>query len=157
MSLTPFSAADAAAVAGWPTTSEEVSMWCGRKEFPFEAEIVSSWSKDDDVHAYLLAVNGELVGYGEVWLDAEEEEVELARIIVAPDARGKGLGRSIVQGLLAHAQESGYSDIFMRVYPNNEKALRCYLGAGFAPVTPDVAENWNASQPVSYIWLQHHA
>ncbi|MET8275214.1 GNAT family N-acetyltransferase [Streptomyces sp. NPDC005134] len=93
-----------------------------------------------------MLVEGEkLVGYGELWFDAEEDEVELARIIVAPEARGKGLGRVLVCGLLAQAHESGCADVFMRVHPDNEKALKCYPEAGFVPVAPGLAENWNAA------------
>jgi hypothetical protein len=31
-------------------------------------------------------------GYGELWLDTDEDEVELARLIVPPDRRHQGLG-----------------------------------------------------------------
>ncbi|MGW9129809.1 GNAT family N-acetyltransferase [Streptomyces sp. NPDC055681] len=154
MNLLPFATAHAAMVADWPTASAEVVMWCGRQEFPVPAQMVSAWQQDD-VQAHVLVEGEKLVGYGELWFDAEEDEVELARIIVAPEARGKGLGRVLVRSLLAKAHESGCGDVFMRVHPDNEKALRCYLGAGFGPVAPGLAENWNAAQPVNYVWLRH--
>ncbi|WP_326601559.1 GNAT family N-acetyltransferase [Streptomyces sp. NBC_01800] len=157
MNLLPFATAHAAMVADWPTASAEVVMWCGRQEFPVPAQTISAWQQDDDVQAHVLVEGEKLVGYGELWFDAEEDEVELARIIVAPEARGKGLGRVLVRGLLAQAHESGCADVFMRVHPGNEKALRCYLGAGFRPVAPGLAENWNAAQPVNYVWLRHDA
>lgn len=157
MNLLPFATAHAATVAGWPTTPTEVVMWCGQQEFPVPARTISAWQQDDDVQAHVLVEREELVGYGELWFDAEEDEVELARIIVAPEARGKGLGRVLVRGLLARAHKAGWADVFMRVHPDNETALRCYLGAGFVPVAPDLAENWNAAQPVDYVWLRHAA
>ncbi|MET8331530.1 GNAT family N-acetyltransferase [Streptomyces sp. NPDC005181] len=157
MDLLPFATAHAAVIAGWPATPAEVVMWCGRQEFPVPAQTISAWQQDDDVRAHVLGEGETLVGYGELWFDAEEEEVELARIIVAPKARGKGLGRVLVRGLLAQARQSGFADVFMRVYPDNEKALRCYLGAGFVPVDPGLAENWNSAQPVNYVWLRHDA
>ncbi|WP_218835994.1 GNAT family N-acetyltransferase [Streptomyces sp. Ag82_O1-15] len=157
MDLLPFAAAHAVTVAGWPTSSREVVMWCGRQEFPVLRQTITDWQRDDDVHAHILVEDERVVGYGELWFDAEEDEVELARIIVAPDIRGKGLGRVLVRGLLAQALGAGYSDVFMRVHPDNETALRCYRGAGFVSVDAGLAESWNVAQPVNYVWLQRDA
>ncbi|MFE7096676.1 GNAT family N-acetyltransferase [Streptomyces erythrochromogenes] len=154
MDLLPFAAAHAATVAGWPATAGEVAMWCGSQEFPVPVRTITDWQLDTDVRAHVLVEDGSVVGYGELWLDAEEDEVELARIIVAPDVRGRGRGRELVQGLLARAVGAGYRDVFMRVHPDNERALRCYRGAGFAPVAPALAASWNEAQPVDYVWLQ---
>lgn len=146
MDLLPFAAAHAVTVAGWPTSSREVVMWCGRQEFPVLRQTITDWQRDDDVQAHILVEDERVVGYGELWFDAEEDEVELARIIVAPDIRGKGLGRVLVRGLLAQALGAGYSDVFMRVHPDNETALRCYREAGFVSVDAGLAESWNAAQ-----------
>ncbi|WP_030761484.1 GNAT family N-acetyltransferase [Streptomyces sp. NRRL F-2664] len=154
MDLLPFSAAHAAVVAGWPTSAGEVSLWCGRQEFPFSEQTITAWQQDADVRAHVLVEDDAVVGYGELWLDADEDEVELARIIVAPDNRGRGLGRALVRGLLARAAAAGHADVFLRVHPDNAAALRCYRAAGFAPVAPDLAEAWNAPQPVAYVWLR---
>jgi ribosomal protein S18 acetylase RimI-like enzyme len=106
------------------------------------------------VTARVLTDGEQLLGYGELWLDTEEDEVELARIVVAPEARGRGLGRALVRGLLAEARLSGMADVFMRVHPDNAAALRCYRGAGFEPVDTGSATAWNAGQPVAYVWLR---
>ena len=154
--LRPFTPAHAALVARWPRSLDEVVKWCGEREFPLPVERVVEWQQDADVQAYLLITDDDLpIGYGELWLDAEEGEVELARIIIAPAARGRGIGRMLVQGLLAEAAKTGWSEVFMRVHPNNEAALRCYRGAGFAPVAAELAEEWNIPQPFDYVWLRH--
>jgi len=155
MELLPFTAADATTVAGWPTSLAEVAMWCGRREFPVSEETVRAWQKGDDVRAHLLVADGTPLGYGELWFDEEEDEVELARIIVAPMARGKGVGRALVRELLARALQAGYEDVFMRVHPDNDPAVRCYRGAGFVPVDADLARSWNSVQPVAYTWLRN--
>lgn len=157
MDLLPSTDTHAVTVAGWPTSASEVVMWCGRKEFPVLTQTITDWQRDDDVQAHVLVEDETVVGYGELWFDAEEDEVELARIIVAPGNRGKGLGRALVRELLAQALGAGCSDVFMRVHPDNERALRCYRGAGFVPVDAGLAESWNAAQPVNYVWLQRDA
>jgi ribosomal protein S18 acetylase RimI-like enzyme len=155
MELRPFAPSHASAVAGWPTSAAEVLMWCGRREFPLSEQTVTGWHEDDDVRAHVLVDGERALAYGELWLDAEEDEVELARLIVAPGARGEGVGRELVAALLARAVEAGFADVFMRVHPDNDRTLGCYLGAGFVPVDPALAESWNAAQPVPYTWLRH--
>ncbi|WP_159074162.1 GNAT family N-acetyltransferase [Streptomyces dioscori] len=142
-------------MASWPTTPTEALMWCGREEFPVTEGTVAAWQRDPDVRAYVLVETEQPLAYGELWLDAEEDEVELARIIVAPGVRGRGLGRSLVRGLLAEARPAGLSEVCMRVHPQNTAALRCYRGAGFEPVDAESAASWNTGQPVEYTWLRH--
>ncbi|MGW9453357.1 GNAT family N-acetyltransferase [Streptomyces sp. NPDC055632] len=163
MDLLPFTAEHAATVAGWPASPEEVLLWCGRREFPVTEETVAGWQEDPEVHGYLLveAEDGTgtgagaeaVLGYGEVWTDAEEDEAELARVVVAPAARGRGVGRVLVGALLERARDAGFDDVFLRVHPDNAGALRCYEGAGFVRVDPEAAAEWNAVQPVAYVWL----
>jgi ribosomal protein S18 acetylase RimI-like enzyme len=133
-------------------------MWCGAKDFPVPPELLQQWHEDDEVRPFLL-INPEdadpPIGYGELWLDAEEDEVELARIIVAPGHRGEGLGQALTRGLLAEATGLGFTDVFLRVHPDNAVALRCYRAAGFTPVKAELAAEWNVPQPVDYVWLEH--
>lgn len=153
MRLIPFDPRKAKTVAGWVRSSAEASNWCGKAEFPFPPATVANWSGQDDVTAYLLVDDKQrAVAYGEVWSDDEEDEAELARLIVDPDRRGKGIGRALVTELVVAA---GFEDIFMRVVPHNEAALACYRAAGFDDVDAALAAQWNEPQPVDYVWLRY--
>lgn len=151
MELRPAEGADAAVVAGWPRSAAEVRLWCGLPAAP--ADVVRGWAAEPDVLAYGLVDGTELVGYGELWLDEDEDEVELARLIVAPARRGQGVGRRLVTGLAALAR-AHHDEVLLRVHPDNARALRCYTGAGFGPVSAAEAAEWNAPQPVEYVWLR---
>jgi ribosomal protein S18 acetylase RimI-like enzyme len=153
--LSPFDAADAAVVASWPQSSREAAMWCGSREFPVPAQTVASCQREDDVRARVLLADDSLVGYGELWTDPAESEVELARLIVGPGQRRKGMGQVLVRRLLSEARDAGYSDIFLRVHPDNDPALRCYRRTGFMTVDAGLAAAWNVGQPVGYVWLRH--
>jgi ribosomal-protein-alanine N-acetyltransferase len=150
--LIPFTAARAGLVASWSTSADEADMWCSRPEHPFPPDVVAGWGTAPDVRAYLLLADGEPVGYGEVWSDEEENEAELARLIVAPAARGRGVGRALTAELVAHA---GYEDVFLRVRPDNAIALATYRGAGFEDVPAELQAEWNAPQPRPYAWLRY--
>ncbi|RKN44293.1 GNAT family N-acetyltransferase [Micromonospora endolithica] len=150
MELTAFEPVHAAAVAAWATTPEETRHWCSRDEVA--AATVAGWAAEPDVVAYVAVVDGEPVGYGELWLDDDEAEVELARLIVAPGHRGRGAGRSLVRMLAARARDH-HPAVFLRVHPDNIPALRCYTGAGLRTVPAEQAREWNRSQPVPYVWL----
>lgn len=150
--LVPFPPDRAGLVAGWVTSADEADMWCSRAEHPFPAEVVAGWAAQPDVTAYLLLADGEPVGYGEVWSDEAEDEAELARLIVAPSARGRGAGRALTTALVARA---GHQDVFVRVRPDNAVALATYRAGGFVDVAPELQEEWNAPQPRPYAWLRY--
>jgi ribosomal protein S18 acetylase RimI-like enzyme len=91
------------------------------------------------------------VGYGELWCD--DREVELARLIVAPAVRGQGVGRRLVDELVRVARQSGQRLIFLRVHPDNKRAIRLYLGLGFRRQDALTEAEWNAGQPQPYWWF----
>jgi ribosomal protein S18 acetylase RimI-like enzyme len=156
--LVEFDGKYAAAVAEWPTSAAESLHWCGRSEFPVVPDVIAAWSIPEDARTYLLFDDGEPVGYGELWLDSDENEVELARLIVAPDRRSQGVGRKLVQGLTGLAQQQPCAGvIFLRVHPDNSRAAKVYLAAGFQPLDEAEAAAWNAEQPVTYQWLTYSA
>ncbi|HEY9338584.1 MAG TPA: GNAT family N-acetyltransferase [Kribbella sp.] len=143
-------------VAGWALDEKEVALLSGRVVYPFPDELLASWrTVDSDIHPYLLFDGERPVGYGEVWLDDEEDEVELARIIVDPEVRGRGVGGELVRALLGPALDAGYSEVFLRVRPENAAAIRAYHGSGFVDVPAALMEEWNDGQPVPYRWMRY--
>ncbi|MET1005259.1 MAG: GNAT family N-acetyltransferase [Propionibacteriaceae bacterium] len=148
--------ADAAVIAGWSRSAEEAARWCSRAEHPFPAAAVLRWWDADDVEPWLLVSERPRtpLAYGELWHDEEEDEVELARLIVAADRRRTGLGRLLVAGLVSEARASGRAACCLRVAPDNTSALALYRSAGFRDVDPDRSAAWNEGQPVAYVWLE---
>jgi [ribosomal protein S18]-alanine N-acetyltransferase len=59
----------------------------------------------------------------------------LSRIIVAPHARGRGIGKSLCTLLIAHAvAATAARAVTLRVYRDNAAAMAVYAGLGFACV-----------------------
>jgi ribosomal protein S18 acetylase RimI-like enzyme len=152
--LQSFDPARAADVSGWTRSEAETRAWCGRDEVRVPPEVIAAWGCERDVRASAVPDGTSLVAYGELWLDDEEGEVELARLIVAPDGRGKGVGRWLAARLAREAQRL-HPSVFLRVLPENEAALRCYVAAGFRRVAPAQEAEWNAQQLARYAWLAY--
>lgn len=121
---------------------------------PIGVDEVFTWWATADVepHAMVDAAN-RLLGYGEIWLDDEEDEVELARLIVPARLRGRGLGRRLVQLLMIEAARTGMSTTFVRVQPDNDIAIRCYLSCGFERLGPQESAVWNEGQRQEWVWM----
>lgn len=58
-------------------------------------------------------------------------EWELENILVAPAMRRKGLGKQLVDALLAHATETDSECVFLEVRESNSSARSLYEGMGF--------------------------
>lgn len=87
-------------------------------------------------HVYLAARRGdELVGYAGIALVAgpPRAEAEIHTIGVDPAAQGRGIGRALLDGLLA-AVDRLHATVFLEVRTDNDAARALYESAGFAVV-----------------------
>jgi putative acetyltransferase len=83
--------------------------------------------------AFLLAAEGG--GYVAcVGLRQFADEVgEMKRLYVTPAARGTGLGRQLVERLIAVARELGYRNLVLDTLPSMKEAQGLYQSLGFKP------------------------
>ena len=65
------------------------------------------------------------------------EDVPELTIAVAPEARGRGMGRRLLGSLIERARAAGYESLSLSVEPDNEVALHLYERAGFETVATD--------------------
>lgn len=160
MPLEPFDPDRAALVASWAVGDDVVRAWCAVDGDRVPADVVAGWSRADDVEAFLFTSShgdgaDQVVAYGELWLDDDEGEVELARLLVAPERRGQGIGRLLVGALVEQARRTHpeLPVVLLRVRPENEQAIRAYAAAGFVPVPPEEQATWNEGQRFAYHWM----
>ena len=71
---------------------------------------------------------------------AKENAGEFARVVIRPDAQGKGLGKILVAGILGKMRERGYEIARLAVEANHIPAQRLYRSLGFQTV--DRREMW---------------
>jgi ribosomal protein S18 acetylase RimI-like enzyme len=153
LSLTRFQPSYAATILSWISDGAEASAWAGVHEVPVDPSIFEQWHADPEVHPWMLVRDEEPVGYGEVWNGFEIDAVELARILIAPAHRGRGLGRILLDRLCETIPHAHARSAFLRVRPNNLPAIRCYEGAAFQRVSSEKEIHFNRGQPVDYQWM----
>lgn len=72
---------------------------------------------------------GEIVGYGGVLVVGGDGDVQT--IALTESARGKGLGRALLNRLVSDAAEMGARQIFLEVRSDNPSAIHLYESTGF--------------------------
>ncbi len=92
----------------------------------------------EDIHwqkmtAYsLLGEENELTGFGQYY--ERVGRCHLARLVVAPSHRSKGLGHRFIYELLkVGMQDLGVNECSLFVMHSNKNAIRCYTSLNFVP------------------------
>lgn len=87
-----------------------------------------------NVEAYIIEEDDRPVGYIQAWED-EHGHGGGVDMFLAPGRRGRGLGRDAGRALARHLlDERGWRYVTADPYLWNERALRAWQAAGFAPV-----------------------
>lgn len=64
--------------------------------------------------------------------------VELAKMCVASSAQGKGVGRLLIEAVIAKARAMGMSRVYLETNSVLGPALKLYRDAGFAPLSQPI-------------------
>jgi ribosomal protein S18 acetylase RimI-like enzyme len=67
---------------------------------------------------------------------APDGRCEMKRLYVSPQARGLGLGKALVDAVIAEALRIGYREMRLDTLPTMGEAIALYRKAGFQPIDP---------------------
>ncbi len=84
---------------------------------------------------YLVEIDDLVVGMGGL-RTVRPGIAEMKRVYVRPDARGSGLGRAIVERLIADARQFGFEIMFLDTSPTLTAARALSARLGFAELPP---------------------
>ena len=90
--------------------------------------------KRSDAETHLVALeHARLVGYVTVQRERHPvtRHVGSLAIAVAADARGRGIGRRLMEEAIAWSTEAGVEKLVLAVYPHNEAAISLYRSFDF--------------------------
>ncbi len=125
-------------IKNWIFEERAHAMWCANHfEFPldkddFEEELLVGASKYGDVPFIAETDDGKAAGFFCYSLNRETNEGMLKYVVVNPVYRGKGAAQEMLRLAADHAfLDTGADAVQLNVYPENERAKKCYLKAGF--------------------------
>lgn len=104
----------------------------------FDGIVDRGWFRHEDLLVAVDDTDGRLLGVH--WTKRRgPTEGEVFNLAVAPAARGRSLGRTLLRAGVAHLAEVGCDDVQLWVDLANEAAVRLYVTAGFLARWEDIA------------------
>jgi ribosomal-protein-alanine N-acetyltransferase len=123
LDIAPMTAADLDAVA-------DIERQSHRAPWPvqlFEEELDREWAHTDVVRS-----SGQVLAYCNYWL--VQDEIHLLNITTHPDARRRGLARTLMERMLAFARARDCRLVTLEVRRSNKPAQALYKRYGFVAV-----------------------
>ena len=82
---------------------------------------------------FIATLDGVVMGGGGIYPTdgLPESTCELVKMYLMPAARGRGLGRLIIERCLVKAQENGFKNVYLETMPELQQAIKVYERFGF--------------------------
>lgn len=100
-------------------------------EDPWTEGMISEELQVRGRHYVGVEIGHSLVGYAGITLGSDADVMTVG---VLPGARGRGIGRLLVEDLLAAARRAGARRVFLEVRVSNDVAIGLYTRLGFARI-----------------------
>lgn len=85
----------------------------------------------DDAGLALASVDGEAAGFAAWYRTEKPTTMKLDKLYVLPQFHGEGLGRALIEEVVAQARTSGCYEVTLNVNRGNAGAIRAYERCGF--------------------------
>lgn len=86
---------------------------------------------------FVVEHHGKIAGGGGIYPTdgLPADTCELVKMYLLPEARGKGLGRAMIERCIAEARNQGFGRIYLETMPELNQALHVYEKLGFSYLT----------------------
>jgi ribosomal-protein-alanine N-acetyltransferase len=121
---------------------ERLRWWQIEDLLPIEAELFGAeawtaamfWNELANGHHYLIATEDDGTVLGYAGLAVGQGEGWINNIAVRRDAQGRGIGRALLEALLAEGRRHQVKQVLLEVASDNAAAQRLYAGYGFEAI-----------------------
>ena len=121
----------------------------------YVARTVAEYILDAGGHGriWIAENNGELVGCAAIVLRADKQ-AQLRWVLVAPAARGIGLGKDLVGRALDYGRAQGCSEVFLETTDGLPESEALYAALGFEVESNRHEELWDGARPLIVMRLK---
>ena len=104
-----------------------------------EAHVQAGWTRDSGA---VWLIDGDPLGGSLALTDEGHGLGQVRWFLLAPELRGRGLGRSLIAELIAEAQTSGFDGLELATFSALTTAARIYRDAGFRLRSAEETDMW---------------
>lgn len=117
-------------------------------DYTFEAYVAGplaefAQSHSDRERIWVVEKDGEVAGSIAI-VEASEESAQLRWLLLHPNLRGHGLGKTLIKEATAFCRSRGYSSIFLWTVSALSRAAGLYVASGFRLTEENTHELWGA-------------
>ncbi len=127
-------------------------------EFPRRYQTWGEILSNKRTFTYVAVENGQILGFGEGGtvrkeLGISDSDGELHRLYVAPDKKGRGIGKKLINQVANTLKKQGKKSLVVVAWSINEpaKAIYQHLGAKFVKELKQEKDGFDNSQTI-YLW-----
>lgn len=104
---------------------------------------------------FVAELDNRIVGGGGIFPTEglPEKTCELVKMYLLPEARGKGIGKSVIEQCLATAKELGFEQVYIESMPELKLALKIYEKFGFSYLSAPLG---NSGHFGCELWMLKH-
>lgn len=114
---------------------------------------LSEIEKNQLAHYIVIEENDEIIGYGGVWYIMDEGHI--TNVAIHPEHRKKGLGKTLVDGMMKAAKKAEINHMTLEVRKSNLPAITLYerMGFEFAGTRPKYYTDNNEDALIMWVEL----
>lgn len=134
--LRPAHPDDAARLFAW--ANDPVARAVSFRDAPIAWETHIAWLTaalaDPRRRLYVAEQDGTPVGTARLDHDADDARVAVVSLNIAPEARGRGVGRALLEALADAARAHGFTQLRAFVKATNDASAKAFVATGYARV-----------------------